>query len=498
MKKRGLASFQQFYHNLPDAGKLRVGRYFSELHRRVLLPEGQKEAIRRDLEAAVLVLLREGVELREALDRLSLRHLGDFYSTAPLRWYPLDDAAKIYPLSMSHREMKMFRLSAYLDRDVEGELLQVALLFAIKRFPSFATTVKKGFFWHYIDAARRRFTVAQEAQIPFSPMNVSINGAPSFRVVYYKNRISAEFFHILTDASGGMIFLKTLVGEYLRLNGVKIAYTPALFDPDGPPDEQETANGFSRPAVTQKRSGFVDKPAVQMEGRLASVLPCQILHFEIDSAALRTAARRKGTTVTALMLAMMFVAVRAATEKPRGRIQIQVPVNMRKFEPHRTLRNFSMYCSIRLSLEEITSVDELLPEISRQLREGASREKMNEMMNAASAMVRALRWIPLAVKRPFARVITGFLSDRVFTSTLSNIGVVELPEELRPYIRKMDFVLGGGMLNRASCAMVTVGSTAVFSVTKLTQSPRFEQAFAALLQEQGLPYHVTGSEPYGR
>ena len=116
------------------------------------------------------------------------------------------------------------------------------------------------------------------------------------------------------------------------------------------------------------------------------------------------------------------------------------------------------------------------------------------MMRAASAMVRSLRWIPLAVKQPFARAITGFLGDRVFTTTLSNLGVVKVPEEMAEHVKKMDFSLGGGKLNRVSCAMVTTGNTAVLSITKLTHDPTFEESLNRRLKELGVPFCVTGSE----
>ena len=67
-------------------------------------------------------------------------------------------------------------------------------------------------------------------------------------------------------------------------------------------------------------------------------------------------------------------------------------------------------------------------------------------------------------------------------------------EEMAPYIRKMDFSLGGGMLNRASCAMVTTGGTAVLSITKLTQDPAFEESLNRQLLQLGIPFCVTGSE----
>ena len=36
-------------------------------------------------------------------------------------------------------------------------------------------------------------------------------------MTYYRNRINLEVFHVLTDGTGAMNFLKTLVSNYLAL-----------------------------------------------------------------------------------------------------------------------------------------------------------------------------------------------------------------------------------------------------------------------------------------
>jgi len=190
----------------------------------------------------------------------------------------------------------------------------------------------------------------------------------------------------------------------------------------------------------------------------------------------------------------MFVAGRRATDAIDGDFNIQVPVNMRKFYPSETLRNFSMYCGIRLPLEKISEPDMLIPEIMRQLTEKASCQAMNEMVNATNRLTKAIRFIPLFLKAPVARLIYGFLGDRVFSNTLSNLGVVSLPPELAEQIESMDFVLGASITNRASCSMVTFGDIATLSVSKNTADPSFEEALYELLCRDGLNPVVEGSE----
>lgn len=471
--------------------------HFKLLRQHILLPKNETELLLSDFKKALLYYSSVGLSLADALSRLSLEKLGGFYSRPPRLWYPLDDAAKVYPLAMKNNQMSIFRLSAYLKDDIVPEILQMALTFTIKRFPFFATTIKKGFFWHYIDSTKKRFSISEEAYMPCRRINVSVTGAQSFRVLYYKNRISIEFFHILTDGTGGMVFLKTLIAEYLRLLGVDIPCNNGVLNINDTPTADECSNDFPKATPVKKPTGFMDKPALQMSGKLSSVKPCRVLHFELDSESLKAAAKVKGCSITAFVLALMFIAGKAATDETRGNIHIQVPVNMRSFYKSNTLRNFSQYCSVRFTIAEVSTVDDILPEIKKQLAKNASKEAMNEMMNATVNMVRSLRLVPLFIKRPAALIAYDFMGDKVFSNTLSNLGVIQISEEMRPYVTKMDFVLGTSITNRAACSMLTLGSVTSLSIAKLTADPSFENKLYTLFVENGVTPSVKGSELYG-
>lgn len=382
-------------------------RLYFALAARIDLPRAQKRALISDFRRAAEVLVSRGLSPAEAAARLGHERLGDFYLSAPDYWYPLDDAAKIYPMSMTDGWMSVFRLSAYLDAPVEPSLLQLALDLTMPRFPFFATKIKRGVFWHYIDGVKRRFTVQPETELPCAPMNVAAGDSQSFRVLYYGRRVSVEFFHILTDGTGGLAFL------------------------------------------------------------------------------------------TALLLAFMTEAAHAASDESRGDISIQVPVNMRKFCPSKTLRNFSMYCSVRTPWAEAGEAERLLPDITLQLSERASETAMRGMLASTAEMVRLLGRVPLAVKRPAARIAYGFLGERAFTSTLSNLGAAKLPPEVEAHVEKLDFVLGTGERARAACAMVTLKGRALLSVTKLTDDKTFETRLLSLLEGAGVPVKLSGSMPYG-
>ena len=498
-KRKRPAQIDEFWNYMQTLTKAQTDillQFFAEFYGHCGLTRSERLKMRADFENALLYYTSAGIPLNEALRRLDTSNLGGFYIRPPILWYALDSAAKIYPLSMKHDQMAVFRISVNFKSAVVPELLQMALTFTIKRFPTFATTVKKGFFWHYLDTAKRRYGIQPESDRPCRPLKVSRSSSQSFRVLYYRNRVSVEYFHILTDGAGGMVFLKTLAAEYLRLMGAEPESGGDILDINETPCPNEAANEFLRAEKAEKSSGFIAGTAVQMSGRLSRVKPCRILHFRMNADLLAGAAKNKNATVTAYILALMFAAGRYATDELEGNMNIQVPVNMRKFYPSRTLRNFSLYCGVKLPISEITDIEAILPDITLQLEQKASKISMSEMLRSTERMVGAVRYVPLFIKAPAARIVYGFLSDRIFTNTLSNLGVVTMPPGLAQYIDSMDFVLGGAQINRAACAMVTFGNTATLSISKCTADPSFEEKLFDLFVSNGITPVVEGSELY--
>ena len=495
--KNTKTKFATFAEVLSPEEVEQLEQFFSEFDTHFLVSKKNRKQFKADFEAAIMLLYAKGVPMEEILSRVALANLGGFYARPSIMWFPLDDAAKIYPISMEHGSQQVFRLSVYFKEDVIPELLQMALTFTIKRFSSFATTLKKGFFWHYLDMVKRRFSIEEEHGIPCQPIKVSLSGSQSFRLMYYKNRVSAEFFHVLTDGTGAMTFFKCLIAEYLRLCGVQ-APLGDIWNINDTPVNEEFENAFTKIEKAKNGSGFVDKPAVQMNGRLTRRRPCRILHFKMDTVRLHQIAKAHGATVTAYLLMQMFYACSAATDELTGDLNIQLPVNMRKFYPSKTVRNFSMYCGIRLPIEKIGSKEDLLAEINAQIAEKAKKEKMREMITAAVNLVSSIRLIPLVIKQPIAKIVYGLLGEKIYTTTFSNLGVVHFPKELMEHIDYMDFCLGAQVTNRLACAAVTCENVAVFSISKMTADPAFEEKLYQLLTQDGLAVEVEGSEYYAR
>ena len=490
--------FSAFVETLAERDKNLIEEFFSNFDLKFSLAKKEVAKFKEDFENAIIYLSNNGVEIKEILSRIQLSNLGGFYARPSILWFSLDDAAKIYPISMEHGRQQVFRMSVYLKQPVSKELLQIALHFTIKRFPIFATTLKKGFFWHYLDAVKKHFSVKEENLLPCQPIKVAKSDSQPFRIRYYENRISVEFFHVLTDGAGAMTFLKALTKEYLRLQGVFVPISDDVWDINEIPIKEEFENAFKNVEKAENASGFIEKPVIQMNGGLTRKRPCRMLHFKMNAEKLHHVAKQHGTTITSYLLAQMFYACSAATDELKGDINIQVPVNMRKFYPSKTICNFSMYCGIRMPVEQIGNKETLIKEISKQLLEKSEKEKMREMITSAVKTVDTVRYIPLIIKQPIAKMIFGFLGEKLYTTTFSNLGVIKMPKELSDHIESMDFCLGPHVLNRLACTAVTVNNVTTFTISKMTADPAFEEKLYELLEKDGISVDVEGSDYYAR
>lgn len=479
----------------PPGQQTAVDEYLTIVRHRLSLSRRHTRQLLEDHTAALRCLCDRGLSLEAAMETLRPDRLGSFYQKERTDWYPLDHAAKIYPLSMSTKRMMVFRLSCYLKEPVIPQLLQMALTYTMPRFPVFASSIKCGFFWHYLDSTMRRWAVRPETELPCAVMKVGAVRSPSLRVVYFRNRISVEFFHILTDGTGGMVFLRTLVKTYLELLGAEIPDFEGAFSLAEKPDPDEWKDAFPITGEGEKGS-FSDKPALQLRGMLPLEQPNRVLHYHLDTDALLQTSRALGGTATGLLLGVILQACRDAARfsaRTRKKLQIQLPVNMRKFYPVKTLRNFSMYTSIRMHPAEVTTPAEMMPEVMRQIREGTAQEPLEATMRTSRHLVRWLRFVPLSIKRPIAYFIYGKLGDGVFTTTLSNLGPISLPAEMAPYVEKFDFVLGPPVENRAVCSVCSYGGITVLTVLKNTHLTTFEDALYKHLKAVGLEPYMEGS-----
>lgn len=104
-----LTPFEAYYQSLSELNQGRLDRFFGDIRNHILLDKKEMRKFITDFEQAILYYVSAGLLLNTALERLSASNLGGFYNRSSMQWFALDDAAKIYPLSLRYGTMALSR-----------------------------------------------------------------------------------------------------------------------------------------------------------------------------------------------------------------------------------------------------------------------------------------------------------------------------------------------------------------------------------------------------
>ena len=415
-----------------------------------------------------------------------------------LRWMKLDNAAKIYPAAKRRTWTNYFRLSANLSEPIDLPVLRAALDVTVRRFPSMAVRLRRGAFWYYLEQIPKAPEIQAEKSCPLQHVPFDSVRKCAFRVLVYKDRIAVEFFHAVTDGTGGLIFLKTLLAEYLSEKyGINVPAEKGVLGRLEEPDEEELEDSFLRYAGDVKARRR-EATAWHLSGTPEPDGYVNLVTMMLRVPEVKACAKEHGVSVTELLCAAMMQALdQLQAEKVRLRqhrkpVKVTVPVNLRKLFPSHTLRNFASYVNVEIdprlgsyTFEEICQ----LVHHTMGLGNDAKTMRAKIATNVASEKSPVLRVMPLFVKNIAMKAVFDAVGECEACLCLSNLGVVQVPQIMSPYIRRFDFVIGPQANAPHNCGIATWGDTMYVSCVRNIKEPELELHFYRVLQSLGL--HVT-------
>ncbi len=416
-----------------------------------------------------------------------------------LRWMTLDNAAKIFPAARSRNWSNVFRLSATFTDDIDRELMQTALDVTVRRFPSIAVRVKTGVFWYYLEEIPHAPKILDEKPYPLSRMPFDDIRKCAFRVLIYGKRIAVEFFHALTDGNGGLIFLKTLVSEYLyQRYGVKVPTGNGILDRLEEPLDAELEDSFMKYGGEHAASR-ADTDAYRIQGEREADGFRTNTTFILDADRVVEEAKARGITVTAYLTAMLMLSVvnlqvKRVTERKKYKpVKVLIPVNLRKIFPSETFRNFVLYATpgIDIRLGEY-AFDEVCDIVSHQMKLQITEKNMAAMItaNVNSEKNILLRIVPLFLKNIVMKLIFNAVGERKSCFSFSNLGVVSVPKEFSDYVDRLDFVLGNQASAPYNTSAITYKGKIYLNIIRNIASPLLEKEIYKMLRQLDIPHTV--------
>ena len=418
-------------------------------------------------------------------------------------WYKLDLSAIVYPTLQRKDFSSVYRLSVVLKEEIRPELLQKALDMSLPRFPTYKVAIRKGVFWRYLEPNNRPGPfVAPDIKNPCMPMPFRANNRYLLRVYYYGRRISLEAHHCLGDGTGGMCLLQTITAVYLGLLGHPIKPSGLVLDIQESPDPEELEDAYMRYANARVRPPRPGEKTYRVKGTKEPFYTLNIIDGIMSVREVMAVAGKYNATLTEYLNAVLLYALLKKQEedlrqgireyifplKPKP-VKIAMPVNLRRFFPSKTLRNFitMVYPSIDPRLGDYT-FEEIVTQVHHYMKYYINEKFMRGDIttNAATQQNPVIRVVPLFIKDFVVRTFYTKVQDKNSSAGLTNMGALKVPEDMKPYIERFDIYMGQPFSSRTNCAIISFEDTLTINFASSIVETDVERNFFCKLVQDGI------------
>ncbi len=407
-------------------------------------------------------------------------------------WFTLDNAAKIFPAIISNEVTSVFRLTVVLKQPVRLNALSKAVLKAEKRYPYFRVQLKEGFFWYYLEHLPRHFSIEPDLGPPYCAKFP--RGSLLLRILVKDNRLSVEFSHILTDGGGGLQFLKTVLELYSDEYNTESQsqYLPG----SDPVSEEEYEDAYKRYFKEEIPAMVKRSHAYHIPFPLAPVPRFSIRSTVFSLAQIKQIARDKAVSITVYLVAVYLFILQDIHEELNSKgkharhkkIRIQVPMDLRKIFPSKTMRNFSLFVMPEIDLRlGHYSFDEIIKAVYHQVQLETDEKLINKNIsrNVGGEKKTYVRGIPLFLKSLILRITFYSLGTSQYSGVITNLGKIILPPKTGEITDYFIFTPPPpNKMLKINCGVIGFGDKLVLEFGNITDSDEFENKFLRFINEQ--------------
>ena len=409
-------------------------------------------------------------------------------------WYKLDLSAIVYPTLQRRDFSSVYRLSVILKETINPDLLQQALDKTLPRFPTYKVAIRKGLFWRYLEPNNRPGPyVREDIKNPCMPMHFKGSNRYLIRVYYYGNRIALEAHHCLGDGTGGMCLLQTLTSTYLSLLGHHIKPDGFVLDIAEDPDPEEMEDAYMRYAHAQVCPPRPAEKTYRVRGTKEPFYTLNIIDGILSVQEVMAVAKKYNASITEyLNSVLLYALMQKQTNDFHIRlrpVRIAMPVNLRRFFPSKTLRNFitMVYPFIDPRLGDYT-FEEIVEQVHNYMRYYINEKFLRGDIttNASTQRNPIIRVVPLFIKDFVVRTFYTRVQDKNSSAGLTNMGALYVPEEMKPYIERFDIYMGQPFSSRTNCAIISFEDILTINFASSIVEADVERYFFRKLVQDGI------------
>jgi NRPS condensation-like uncharacterized protein len=418
-----------------------------------------------------------------------------------IRSYRMDNAALLFSFVCSARIPCLFRLTATLLEPINANLLQKALNRIIERFPYYRVNQRPGLFWFYWETNLGKPKVIADSKYPNQELPVRKKGIFPFRVRAFQNRIAVEFYHALTDGTGGLTFLKALVAEYLTLKGVQTNDWGDIFRFGQKPHNEEYEDAYKRFYIPMYPSMKLADVAFKLPYKLEKKGIFHIMTGITDVKEILAKSKELNVTLTEFLVSIYLDSLQEIyhelPEKQQKKlahpIRLQVPVNLRRFYPSKTMRNFSLFVTPGIDPRlGFFSFEEILETVYHYMRVEVNDRYISQNIkrNVRGELHPLMRVTPLFIKRVGGKAVYKRMGEKLYSGSITNLGRVVVPEAFGKEIESFQFVPTSSASNKSTCAVASFKDKLYLNFGRVIKETILQRKFFRKLKKQGISVKI--------
>jgi hypothetical protein len=417
------------------------------------------------------------------------------------KWYKLDYSSDIYPMSSTQTTMSIFRMSVEMRNYVDGENLTTALKDIMPRFPTFAVMLRRGFFRYYFEANSNTPVAFADDGLLLYRINQQVNKRFLFRVQYYKKRISVDFFHGLCDGTGAMDFLKALIYRYLDECGEELPEHGDIKIVEEQVPEVELEDSIRKySSGFDMFGGVVGKMAGRncfgIKGKRFKTPGYGLIQGYVKTDELKALAKSLDCTITALIAGAVLLAITRTHVKDTEKAELvaMVPINLRKYFPSQTVRNFTTLTKCYVRAWEVEHTLEAYAKVCKQdLINGLKdKDELRQKISVSALMAtnKFLKYVPVFLKELGTKIGKLGTTKTKQTLILSNLGVIDMPECVGKHVKRFGFSVNVSKKVPNNVGVISFGGTTSICFTRNLVSTEIEREFFSILRESGIVKNI--------
>lgn len=250
------------------------------------------------------------------------------------------------------------------------------------------------------------------------------------------------------------------------------------------------------------KKGYKTARAFQVKGEKLRPLELGVMHGYMSVQDLKKACRSYDVSINEYLAAAFLWSIYqeclhgAPSKRP---ISSCVPVNLRPYFNSITMKNFFVIVSaVFHPQKESYSFAEVAQIVAESLRSQINREHLENLFayNVSNEKNFILRAVPLFLKNIAIRYVYHN-SARANTTTVTNIGNIQVKEEYQEYIRDFSAMLSMSEGQDIKGTICSYRDTLVFTISSSLADVSVQRGFFRRLAEDGIAVRIETNGVYG-